>query len=42
MYEHNDTIKTEISLHFVPYLIQFSNVVSAWVKCQCWYTIRKV
>jgi len=35
MYDHNGTIKTEISLHFEPHLFPFSNVVSVWVKCQC-------
>jgi len=28
MYEHNDTIKTETSLHFLPYLFPFPKVVS--------------
>jgi len=27
MYEHNDTIKTEISLHLLPNLFPFPNVV---------------
>jgi len=27
MYEHNDTMKTELSLHFLPYLFPFPNVV---------------
>jgi len=27
MYEHNDTIKTKISLHFLPYLFPLPTVV---------------